>query len=341
MSLEQMLAQALKNHADIRVAEAKLREAEALLEQSRLLVSQKVIAHYHAIQAQKLAVQSSEIQMVRLERMAELKSVSAEEVLVARQAHAAAKGKLAELEAETPLLIGRPATPSGTTGGMGGSMGGLTGGFNAGGTGFGGGSGFGGGALGFQGGMLGFQGGGALGALGGQPAGLTGNKVKFWEDGKEYVIVTDWSKSMTPQGSMADRLRKALDTPVRFEFKDRSLAAVLESIKEKLGGVSLVKLGTVDETRFKQPDTRITLQLDEQVPLGAVIQAVEDLARVRFAVREYGVLVTGSDPQHDVFPPGATTLHEFWKRPAVKEGDNKPATGNTPADKDKAKTKGP
>jgi hypothetical protein len=336
--MEQMLAQALKNHADIRVAEAKLREAEALLEQARLLVSQKVIAHYHAVQAQKLALQSSQIQIDRLERMVKLKAASEEEAAAARQAYAAAKGKLAELEAETPLLIGRPATPTGTTGGMsmGSHMGGsLTGGFS-GGTGFGG---FGGGALGSQGGMLGFQG-NTLGVLGGPlPSGL-GSKVKYWEDGKEYVIVTDWSKS-TPQGSMADRLRKALDTPVRFEFKDRSLSAVLEAIKEKLGGVSLVKLGTVDETRFKQPDTRITLQLDEQVPLGAVIQAVEDLARVRFAVREYGVLVTGSDPQHDVFPAGATTLHEFWKRPAVKEGETKPAAGSTPADKDKAKTKGP
>lgn len=335
LSLEQMLAQALKNHADIRVAEAKLREAEALLEQSRLLVSQKVIAHYHAVQAQKAAVEASQIQMDRVARLAESKAISAEEISVARQAYTAAKAKLAELEAQTPLLIGKPAASAGT-GSMGGSLGSGAGfgGFSGGG--FSGGFSGGAGALGFQGGALG---GGSLGVLGGSlPNNPTGNKVKFWEDGKEYVIVTDWSKSMTPQGSLAERLRKGLDAHVTFEFKDRSLSAILEEIKAKLG-VPLVKLGTVDETKFKQLDARLTLELRD-VPLGAVIQAVEDLARVHFAVREYGVLVTGSDPQHDVMPSGATSLHEFWKRPTAKESDVRPV-GTPAADKDKTKSKTP
>jgi hypothetical protein len=337
LTLEQMLSQAVKNHADIRVAEARLREAEALLEQARLLVSQKVIAHYHAIQAQKLAVETSELQIARINRLRQNGAISAEEVMTAQRTLAAEKAKLAELEAQTPLLIGKLAAPASNTGGMGSSMGGMSGGFS-GGTGFGSGTGFGGGALGFQGGALGGLG-GNLGALGGPlPGGLTGNKVKFWEDGKEYVVVTDWSKSMTPQGSMADRLRKALDTPVDVHYSSTALPDVLEDLKKKLG-VPLIKIGTIDERKFKQPGTEITVDLKEQIPLGAAIQAVEDVGKVRFAVREYGVLVTGtSDPQHDSLPPGATPLHEFWKRPAAEE-KTKPVPSSQ--DKDKAKAKSP
>src|SRR6266550_8528267 len=70
-TLEEMLAQALKNHADIRVAEAKVREADALLEQARLQVAQKVITHYHALQAQKTAVEKVEATLSRINRLYE------------------------------------------------------------------------------------------------------------------------------------------------------------------------------------------------------------------------------------------------------------------------------
>src|SRR5262249_12081762 len=58
------------------------------------------------------------------------------------------------------------------------------------------------------------------------------------------------------------------------------------------------------------------------VPLGAALQALEDqLPGLRFTVRDYGILVTfKSGP-----PPGAVSVHEFWKGDAAKEkgGDKK------------------
>src|SRR5205085_2892594 len=75
-ALEEMLAQALQNHADIRVAEAKVREAETLLEQARLQVAQKVITHYHALQAQKTTVEKVERALTRIKLLFANKNVS-------------------------------------------------------------------------------------------------------------------------------------------------------------------------------------------------------------------------------------------------------------------------
>src|SRR5262245_44326019 len=52
-SLEEMLAAALKNNPDIRVAEAKVREAEAELKRIQLQVSQKVTTHRHQLEIKK------------------------------------------------------------------------------------------------------------------------------------------------------------------------------------------------------------------------------------------------------------------------------------------------
>src|SRR5438093_12866113 len=48
-SLEDLIAQALRNNPDIRVAEAKVREAEAELNRTQISVAQKVIALHHDI----------------------------------------------------------------------------------------------------------------------------------------------------------------------------------------------------------------------------------------------------------------------------------------------------
>src|SRR3989442_3304097 len=61
LSLEEMLAQALKANPDIRVAESKLREAEAKLNRTRLQVMQKVIAFQHTLEAQRSVVKEAEV----------------------------------------------------------------------------------------------------------------------------------------------------------------------------------------------------------------------------------------------------------------------------------------
>jgi hypothetical protein len=88
--LEEMLAEALKNNPDIRVAAAKVAEADAELNRTRLQVTQKVIALHHAFLAEKGAVDSALLDE-------------------ARQALTLAKAKLAELEAQLPAMLGKVA----------------------------------------------------------------------------------------------------------------------------------------------------------------------------------------------------------------------------------------
>jgi hypothetical protein len=56
------------------------------------------------------------------------------------------------------------------------------------------------------------------------------------------------------------------------------------------------------------------LRLSGAVPLGAALQALEDVAKISFAVREYGILVTDQP-----LPQGAVRLHAFWKAQAGAE----------------------
>src|SRR5947209_325407 len=64
--LEEMLAQALKDNPDIRVAAAKLGEAEAELNRVRLQVMQKVVTLYHGIEMARNDVQTAERTLTRL-----------------------------------------------------------------------------------------------------------------------------------------------------------------------------------------------------------------------------------------------------------------------------------
>src|SRR5271166_4465956 len=59
-ALEELIAQALRDNPDVRVAEAKVREAEAELNRARLQAIQKVVAHQHTIETLTTAVTSAE-----------------------------------------------------------------------------------------------------------------------------------------------------------------------------------------------------------------------------------------------------------------------------------------
>ncbi len=102
--LEEMLAEALKNNPDIRVAAAKVAEAEAELNRTRLQVTQKVVTLYYAIEAQKKIVEHAEKRDNR--RRGVGTALSPNELDELRQTLALAKGKLAELEAQLPALLG-------------------------------------------------------------------------------------------------------------------------------------------------------------------------------------------------------------------------------------------
>jgi hypothetical protein len=105
--LEDLLAQALKDNPDIRVATAKLSEAEAELNRVRLQVLQKVITLQRALERAQEDVQTRQKEF---ERKSELVTKN----LLARpfrdEAQASleqAKIKLAEVEGELPYLLGK------------------------------------------------------------------------------------------------------------------------------------------------------------------------------------------------------------------------------------------
>lgn len=107
MTLEEMLALALKNNPDLRVAEAKLREAEAELNRTRLGVVQKIIAFRAGLDAARKTVADAEARLKRLQQLRANHAVAAEVVDEATAALAVAKFELAKLEAEAPLLLGK------------------------------------------------------------------------------------------------------------------------------------------------------------------------------------------------------------------------------------------
>src|SRR5947209_1161209 len=107
LTLEERLARARKENPDIPVGEAKVREAEAELNRTRLQVVQKAVALHHALEAQKALVEAAELDFKRLSDLAGKNVAGQGDVDAAKQKLLAAKGRLAEIEAEMPYLSGK------------------------------------------------------------------------------------------------------------------------------------------------------------------------------------------------------------------------------------------
>ena len=115
---------------------------------------------------------------------------------------------------------------------------------------------------------------------------------------------------------VAEKVRKALDTPVTVDFKDVPLADVLEYLQDK-AGVMIRNLALRTRPGAKEDGPKITLTLHEALPLRAVLQIIEDEFSPRygvvFVVRDYGLLLT----IREALPPGAVLLDRL--------GDGQPA----------------
>lgn len=107
--LEGMLADALKNNPDIRVAAANVALADAELNRTRLQVTQKILTLYHAIQSQKATVEYEQKQYERMQALLKDQVIDSKLVDERSAKLAAAKAKLAELEAQIPGLLGKVA----------------------------------------------------------------------------------------------------------------------------------------------------------------------------------------------------------------------------------------
>ncbi len=270
-TLEGMLDSALRNNPDIRVAEAKLREAEAELNRIRLQVTQKLITLHNSIGAQKALVKEAE---ARLGATAIQGHAAAQSVLTQE------KAKLAELEAQMPSLLG--SLPSGTIASR----------LNR---------------------LWGTEDPREFGLLPPHDSRRI-KSVAFSPDGRLLAVDNDsgsvqvWDV-VPPQvigEGMADKIRKALETPITIQYQDQTVAEIVKDLERKAPGIAFL-------TKFARTtkDNKLTLRCPEPILLGAAIQMIEDATDLQFAARDYGILV--NDGHYDGFPEGAIPLQEVWK----------------------------
>jgi hypothetical protein len=276
--LEEMLTEALKHNPDIRVAAAKLAEADAELNRSRLLVTQKVVMLYYAIETQKKTVAHQEARYKRVEQMIKSATVSAEDAAEARQALALAKGKLEELEAQLPALLGKSAHEEADDRDL-----------------------------------------RAAAVLALKFIGQPQDSIEF----NKYLFSTGVATQNKATGPMAERLRKALQTPVKVDYKEEMFALILKDLERKVDGLSFrnlfERLGPGNHPAY-------SIHFEEALPVSAILQALADESGCFFFVRDYGILAIKKDNA----PPGAMTVEEFLRHKPADESRRPSGDGKNP-----------
>jgi hypothetical protein len=326
-----MLATALRNNPDIRVAEAKLREAEANLNKARIQVMQTVVSLKNAVDAQKKAVEMAELSHKRNMELKSNNVISDAEVQQSEALLAKAKADLAKLEADLAIPLGRLPGKYGTADGSSNTI---------------------------------FQGlstnDGVWVDWGNANLSVTSNPWIYlgqstfpgqwtpqaqWQLGLNNTLFNpnqgnwnvtpgqgtrtvinmpaDFTSSVTVKsapGSIADKIRTALDKPIKVEWKQpMPLTQVIEFLRSK--AETDVPFRILVDTASKEE--RIDL-MNGELPLGAWLQAVEDsIPQLIIVVRDYGVVVT----TRGRLPQDAESLRDFWRRAkaqkaaAVKEAE--------------------
>lgn len=106
-SLEDALAEALKNNPDLKVAAAKVNEAEAQLLKTRLLVAQKVVLAQYNLDLAEATAKTAEQALARIKLLKAKIAASAEELQTAELAAVQAKTKVAAAKTELAYLLGK------------------------------------------------------------------------------------------------------------------------------------------------------------------------------------------------------------------------------------------
>lgn len=284
--LEELIAQALRDNPDIRVADAKMREAEAELSRVRLQVIQKVVAHQHNVETLGGAVKMAEANYTAAQ--AKLKFADAEQKRImqlnragalpgdldaaqanveqaranvenAKAALQSAKADLAKAQAELPYLLGKANKGDKEVG----KINWLD----------------------------------ELYDLRDRGPSSTARGLYALQIAQAQAA---WKKADLPQGALPEKIRKALDAPISVAAEDQPLTDVLKAIESQAGVPFFDNLPR--DLRSRPVRARVG-----NVSLGAVCQLLGDLTGVQFAVRDYGILVS------DKLPPGVMPLHDFWK----------------------------
>jgi hypothetical protein len=280
--LEEMLAQALQNNPDIRVAKAKqeqaraaLNEAEAEVNRAILQVAQKVTSLHQAMDNQKAIVGTVQDEWTSAKGQYEAGRITAGDFAQVRGKVEVAKAKLAELGSELSLVLGK--APPGAEG------------------------------------IRAVQVDSACVKCHQNPS------PEVWDEktlqAAHHIIgfKTDWLLAkMTTKGPMADKIRAALDKEVHFNYTNADLDEVIKGLQKETG-LTIQVVRSAGESSGK-----LTFHL-EGLSFGAALQMLEDLLpNSRVVIREYGLLLT---PKERV-PPGAVLLNDFWKGDGKKPGGN-------------------
>jgi hypothetical protein len=244
-----------------------------------LQVTQKIVSLYYAIDTQKKVVAHEDAKVKRWQQLARQQPgvVGQGDLDEATQALTLAKAKLAELEAQVPALLGK--------------------------------------------------------ASGGTDAAATDAAVRR---GLEWLVrqhaadptahetrtaaalaLAALGQAHQATGPTADKIRKALETPITVNFKGDKLSDVLAVLEKKVPDLSFHDRYT---DRYKVGVPPVTVSFDKPLPAAAVLQAVEDLfalpgrenkdLNLCFVVRLYGVVAVARGE----LPPGAVTVEEFLRQ---------------------------
>jgi hypothetical protein len=306
-----MLAEALTNSPEIRVAAAAVRQSEAELERVRYDVAQKVIALHGKIQEQRTNIEKTRAIYEDEQSLHEKGNSTVEGVTKARVALTQAEDKLKEAMAQLPFTLGRqmrqniltrvypiPVQDKELLPRIAELMRSI---------------------LSERDGTVSvepFAPNNSLVISGteAQHDKASQTLTRLRELGALDRGVPSMYRLKNP--GFMQRLSKAVHQPCTFSFDETPLDDVVALLSEYTDlNISLV-------TPAKVP---VTMTLSG-VPLGAAIQALEDKYSLRFYVREYGILACDANYTVD----SAIRLVDFWKNVPPPDSPSEPTTKPTP-----------
>jgi hypothetical protein len=250
-SLDQLIAEALKNNPDIRVAEAKAREVAAELDRVRLKVASDVAILHADIEAVKAALVKGHDQYERAKKLHEAKVISKEEYDAAKLAVEKMKAELASIQAKLPYLLGRQTGTANSYDNT------------------------------------------AIPSL--RPPGLKPGSAKVAPE-VEYP-------SPMPDSPRIESLRKSLAMPMTLDSGGIEAKTAVELVCKKLGVNVLIRQKGLEKNK-------LDIALKEPIPVGAVVQYLEDELDVVFILRDYGIVVIG---KMEGRPPDSLRLLDLRK----------------------------
>ena len=276
--LDGLIGAALANDADVKMAQAKLQLADAELARARQQVVQKTVALHSAVREQKKLVITAEQLYSIASKAFEAKNGPFQDMLYAREKLEVSQGKLAQLETEMKLVTG--GTRVSVDGWNDLTKAHHTAAFGA-----------------------------TCTACHQVPVG----EVRTFNEAVRVRLSREvWIPlTKTPIGAASDRLRAALDKPVKLGPKDQlvSFDQALEIFKKEAG------LDLPVRYEFK---LEVVVSLGEELPVGAWLQLFADgTHEARILVREYGLLITHKDRN----PPDAMSVFDFWKQKPEKKSE--------------------